>query len=69
MPQATLLVLGQHAKRAPEIDPGARLGESDGGNALVVFAVELVAVAPESRFAKGVNLHINTRAVQARTLL
>ena len=40
-----LIGFGLHAKRAPEIDPVARLGESDGEPQLVL-AVELLAVAP-----------------------
>jgi hypothetical protein len=44
--------LNLHAKRAPAIDPGARLGESDGDNRLcLLLAVELLAVAPKSRIA------------------
>lgn len=39
-----------HAKRALVIDPGARLGESD-GKPLLRLAIELIAVAPESRIA------------------
>ncbi len=40
-----------HAKRAPEIDPVARLGESEGGRLYRLLALELIALAPESHIA------------------
>jgi hypothetical protein len=49
-----LIGFSLHAKRAPVIDPEARLGESD-GKPLLWLAIELIAVAPESRIAQGVN--------------
>ena len=43
-----------HAKRAPAIEPVARLGASDGGNPFQgLLAIELFAVAPESRKSEG----------------
>ena len=45
MPQATLTGFGLHAKRAPVIDPVAKLGKGDGCDLLACYAVELLAVA------------------------